>query len=347
MVLTALYVILIAKPMYMAESRFAVRGDNTSSVANLGGITSMLAATGGMAGGGVIDGFAVRDFLDSREAMEQLDAKIHLANYWAGRGWDPVVRVSSSPSREELYDAYQSFVTVRFNMMEQIVVLDTSSFTPEDAVTIGKALVDIADTFANNLNHRALEDALKVYRGEIEVAEKRSLKTRLALAQWRNENKNVDPQGDVAVLSTLIGQLESQLSSAEADLAMIRTRADAATHPRRRATEAQIENLRNKIAGTRLRLAGGEGAASQRMSSYEALRLSNEFADQALTSARQAYEQARVNIIRQQRYVSVVANPVRDTRAAYPNVVTAVGTALLVGVGLAFLSSFVIGLVLK
>jgi len=342
LVLTAVFVFFFATPLYMSESRFAIRGGDTQPASGIGSLIS--AGSSGMALTGFVDGYAVRDFLQSREAMEKLGKKVDFARMLTEHPADFLVRVPDHPNADQLYQAYQSLVTVRYNMIEQIVVLDVKALTPADAVKISNALIDLSDEFANGMNSRALADALKVSREEVAAGERRAHDARLALSAWRNQNANVDPTGDAAMLTGLIGQLEGQLASAETDLAQINAMPDP-NNPRRRGAEQLVTTLRKEIADTRKRLGGGADAIAKQLSAYENLKIAQDFADQNLASSRQSLDQARVAIMSQQRYVSLIAQPLVDSAPAYPNKVTARGGALLVGIALSFLGSVIGGLV--
>lgn len=339
--LTAFYVFVVATPLYTAESRFAIRGGDVQQPVGVGGLLS--SGSSGMGVSGFVDGYAVRDFLQSREAMDGLAKKIDLTKMLTEHPADPLVSLPDNPSPDELYRAYKSLVTVRYNMIEQIVVLQVEAFTPEDSVKISNALIDLSDTFANKMNQRALDDALKVAQEEVSRSEQRSAAARLEVANWRNRNANVDPTGDLTVLTNLIGQLEAQLAAAQTDLGQIK--ATQGDNPRRKSVETRIVTLRKEIDDTRQRLGGGSETVAKQLSSYESLKIAQDFADTNLASARQSLDQARVAILRQQRYVSPIAQPKADYTPTYPQKLTALGSALLVGLALAFLASVTGGLI--
>ncbi|MGJ4854454.1 hypothetical protein AB4037_19605 [Labrys sp. KB_33_2] len=339
--LTALYVFVLATPLYTAESRFAIRGGDVQPQAGVGGL--LTPGSSGMGVTGFVDGYAVRDFLQSREAMDGLAKKIDLTKMLTEHPADPLVRLPDDPTPDDLYRAYKSLITVRYNMIEQIVVLQVEAFTPEDSVKISNALIDLSDTFANNMNQRALNDALKVAQEEVSRSEQRAADARLGVANWRNRNANVDPTGDLTVLTNLIGQLEAQLAAAQTDLGQLKvTQGD---NPRRKSVETRIVTLRKEIDDTRQRLGGGSETVAKQLSTYESLKIAQDFADTNLASARQSLDQARVAILRQQRYVSPIAQPKADYTPTYPQKLTALGSSLLVGLALVFLTSVAGGLI--
>src|SRR3569623_2113762 len=101
---------LIDRPRYAAEPRFSVRGSSAEQ-ASSGATTSLLSSgSGGSAGIGFVDGFAVNDFLKSRDCMIQLSNRIPLRQ---------MLGVDAKASTEELNAAYSEAVKDTFIMVEQ------------------------------------------------------------------------------------------------------------------------------------------------------------------------------------------------------------------------------------
>ncbi|MCC3262019.1 hypothetical protein LLE87_27995, partial [Paenibacillus polymyxa] len=125
-----------ATPRYEAESRFFVQ--SASNQHGCGGSSASLLTTGNSGGmlGGFVDGWAVADFLKSRDSMQQLDRKVGLRRYLMNDGLDPLNRLAEDSSEDDLYRAYQASVHVSFNALEQIDVLRVSAFSSEDAATL-------------------------------------------------------------------------------------------------------------------------------------------------------------------------------------------------------------------
>ena len=118
-----IYALSIATPRYEAESRFFVQSG--SGQQGGGAMAASLLTTGNSGGmlGGFVDGWAVSDFLKSRDCMRQLDRKIGLRQILLNAGMDPVNHLSEDSSEDDLYRAYRASVQVSFNALEQIDVL--------------------------------------------------------------------------------------------------------------------------------------------------------------------------------------------------------------------------------
>lgn len=348
--IAAAYSFWFAPPTYTAETRFEIRGLSDGpqlltqagggSTSSGGGASSV--SVGSSIGGGTnplsnfgfVDGYAVRDFIQSRDAMRRLQEKIDLSK---------MLRVAANANDDALYNAYTAAVSVRYNMIEQILVLVVHAYDPGDTVTISKALLQIADEFVNSLNTRVLQDAMKVAERDLSAAQTRAALARARVTEWRHANANVDPTAEASLLMNLVAQSESQLAAVQSDLALIEA-SHAHAHPRRRALEIQLANLKRKIAETRRRLGGNDARdAANKIAAFEKLKAEQDFADSAVLFARQSVDQARVTMMRQQRYVSMISAPLASAAPSANDKFTLIGEALIAGAALSFISSVLLG----
>ncbi|WP_434644853.1 sugar ABC transporter [Achromobacter piechaudii] len=335
--LALVYVLCVATPRYEAESRFFVQSG--SGQQGGGGGAASLLTTGNMGGmlGGFVDGWAVSDFLKSRDAMQQLDKKVGLRQYLIHKGVDPFNHLAEDSSEDDLYRAYQSAVHVSFNALEQIDVLRVSAFSPQDAATLSKALISLAEEFVSSMNEKGVADKLKVSEESVKLAEQKALAAREALTTWRTTHGNIDPTATVAMLLNLSSQLETELSSAQINLDKIRA-LNNKDHFMLKPAEMQVLALQKRIASVRRRLSGDGNAEAKQLKSYEALRNTQAFADSNLTLAQQSYQQAMTDALRLQRYLSIIAQPVPTDRPSSPRTGMLLLQALALGFVLMFIS---------
>jgi capsular polysaccharide transport system permease protein len=279
----------------------------------------------------------VRDFLQSRDSMRLLDRKIGLRRYLVHGGTDPVNHLSGNASEDALYRAYRSSVQVSFNPLEQIDVLRVSAFSPDDAATISKALIDLAEDFVSRMNEKGVADKLKVSQESVKRAEREALEARDALTTWRTRHGNIDPTATVTMLLNLSSQLEGELNTAQINLDKIRALGNK-NHPMLKPARMQVLALKKRIASVRHRLSGQGNTEAKLLKSYEGLRNAQAFADSNLTMAQQSYQQALVDTLRLQRYLSIIARPVPTDRPSSPRLMTLLLEALALGFVLMFLT---------
>ena len=336
-VLALFYVFLVATPRYEAESRFFVQSASTGQQG--GGGPSSLLTTGNSGGmlGGFVDGWAVADFLKSRDSMQQLDEKVGLRDYLTNTGWDPFNRLSEDSSEDDLYRAYQKAVKVSFNALEQIDVLQVSAFSPEDAATLSTALIGLAEEFVSSMNEKGVADKLQVSEKSVKLAEQKALAARDALTAWRTEHGNIDPAATVSMLLNLSSQLEGELSNAQVHLDKLRS-LNNKDHFMLKPAELQVAALEERLESVRYRLSGGGNAEARQLKPYEELRNAQEFADSNLTLAQQSYQQAMTDALRLQRYLSIIARPVPTDQPSSPRM----GLLLLQALALGFVLMFIV-----
>ncbi|ARP88543.1 sugar ABC transporter [Bordetella genomosp. 9] len=334
----------IATPRYEAESRFFVQSGSGQQQAAGGGASSLL-TTGNMTGmlGGFVDGWAVKDFLESRDCMRQLDQKVGLRRYLMHGGLDLANRLPEDASEDALYRAYRSAVQVSFNALEQIDVLRVKAFSPDDAATLSKALIGLAEDFVSRMNEKGVEDKLRVSQESVKRAERKALEAREALTAWRTKHGNIDPTATVTMLLNLSSQLEGELNSAQINLDKIRALGNK-DHPMLRPAQMQVAALQKRIAAVRQRLSGQGNTEATLLKSYEALRNAQAFADSNLTLAQQSYQQAMVDALRLQRYLSIIAQPVPTDRPSSPRTAILLLEALALGFVLMFIVRITVSL---
>jgi capsular polysaccharide transport system permease protein len=335
--LVLVYLFCIATPRYEAESRFFVQSGSGQQSAGAG--AGNLLSTGNMPAmlGGFVDGWAVSDFLKSRDCMRQLDEKVGLRRYLVHTGPDFANRLPPDASEDDLYRAYQASVEVSFNVLEQIDVLRVSAFSPEDAATLSKALIGLAEDFVSRMNEKGVADKLKVSEEAVRRAERKALEARDALTAWRTAHGNIDPTASVAMLLNLSSQLEGELSNAQINLDKLRALGNK-DHPMLRPAEMQVAALQKRIVAVRRRLSGEGNTEAKQLKSYEALRNAQAFADSNLTLAQQSYQQAMVDALRLQRYLSIIAQPVPTDEPSSPRWMNLLLQALAVGFVLMFIT---------
>jgi capsular polysaccharide transport system permease protein len=334
--LAALYLLFLATPQYAAESRFSVQAsqmNNSSSSSSGSAVTSLLSTGGGLGGlaNGFVDGWAVQDFLNSRDCMRQLDRKIGLRNYLTKSSLDPLNHLGPHANEDQLFKAYQRVVNNSYNMIEQINVLEVDAFSPRDSTAIANGLLAVVQDFVNRMNQRGVEDALKVNLQAMQTAEEQDKAALAAVTRWRLEHGNVDPTADATMLMTQVGLVESNLSTAQVTLDQIKDMHNP-DHPMLQPVERQVQALTSRLSELRSKMSGQGNTSASQLKTYIELTNAQTFADSNVMLARQNYHQAFVNAMALQRYLSIIAAPVSELRPSLPNPVYFLLTAFAVGI---------------
>jgi capsular polysaccharide transport system permease protein len=339
--LGVIYLLFLVSPQYAAESRFTVQAtQSTSSSQGSSGSSgaSLLSSGGGLgsAMAGFVDGWAVQDFLNSRDCLLQLDKKIGLRRYLSRPSLDIFNHLSPSASEDALYKEYRKIVHNNYNMIEQINVLEVDGFSPKDSTAISNGLLSVVQDFVNQMNARGIEDALKVSRESVQTAEEQDRNALAALAQWRAQHGNVDPSADASMLMSQVGLVESSLSAAQVTLDKIKALGNP-DHPMLQPAQAQVDALTDRLNQLKARMTGEDGTntSAALLKTYTQLTNEQSFSDSNLLAARQNYQQAYTNAMALQRYLSIIATPVSETHPSIPNPFVFLLIAFAIGCGLA------------
>lgn len=320
-----------ASNQYVSEARFVVRSRADAPQVSLSGMLS--AAVGGAGGAAAGEAYSVRDFLTSHDAVMRTNERLDLVRIWGRDEADLIARLwNDDPERLTKY--YGSMVSVSFDSTTGVVTLRVRSFTPEDSKAIADTLLALSEQLVNSLSERAREDALRIARAEVGIAERRVLDSREALSRFRQQQQELDSAGAVQAAVQAMGQLEGQLIAAQAELRerMSFMRPDNVALQN---TRNRIEALERQIVAERTRRTQGDGALAHQLGTFERLMLEREFADRQLASATASLETARIEAQRQQMYLSRVVEPNLAVYPLYPRKLISVGSIFL-GLSVAF-----------
>jgi capsular polysaccharide transport system permease protein len=326
--IAATYFYGIASPQYVSEARFVVRSRADAPHLSLGAVL-----TGAVGGSASNEGHSVRDFLTSHDAVMRTHERLNLVEIWQREEADFVARLRhDDPERLTRY--YNGMVSASYDSTTAVVTLRVRSFRPEDSKAIADTLLALSETLVNSLSERAREDALRVAREEVAIAERRVVASREALTRFREQQQDLDSAGSAQAAVQTIAQLEGALTAVQAELRerMAFMRPD---NPALQSTRNRIAALERQIAAERARRTQGDGALSQQLAAFERLMLEREFADRQLASATASLETARMEAQRQQLYLARVVAPNLAVHPLYPRKLISVGSIFL-GLSVAF-----------
>jgi capsular polysaccharide transport system permease protein len=334
----ATYMLGFAADQYMSEARFVVRTPQT--VANPASGIGALLGLGGGPTAAQSESFSVGDYLDSHDAVAALDRKLDLVKMFREPEDDPVFRLwDAHPSAEELLRYYRSHVSITYSQDTGITKLRVLAFSPRDAERIAETLLELGEARVNELNRRAVEDTLRVAREEVFAAEDRVTAAQKAMTVFRLKQQDINPEKTSTAQLDLVAALQRQLAQAQAQqLAMGGSiRADS---PQTVALSNRIRALENQVAVEAGKLTGASSALAPTLADYEGLALRKEFASTNYNAAQTAFENAKLQALRQQLFVVRVVEPNLPEEALYPRsyvIILTVALSLLIAYGIGWL----------
>jgi len=322
----SIYFGVIATDRYVSESRFLVRSASTQDVS---GLSSFLQTFGISRADD--DSYAVQSYIQSRDALRDLMKTLPMETY-LNREWADTISVCYKPwserTFETLYECYLSYVEIVREQDTGISWLRVDLFTPEDSQKVSEALLRLSEDLANRMNKRAEEDALANANGLMAQAEERVLEAQSNMTQFRNQQMFLDIEGEASPTATVIGELTAELARTQAAIQQ-QTRVSP-SNPIIASLKTKATVLEDQLNEERLKLTGADDALSNQISTFEELTLRKALADQALTLASKAIDQARLEARRQSIYIETVVRPNLPDESTRPQRARTIITVILV-----------------
>jgi capsular polysaccharide transport system permease protein len=327
---TIAYLQMRAADQYHSEVAFSVRSEEAASAA-----AGFLGAIAGMGTGSASDADILYEYVRSQDIVEDIDRKIDLRAIYNRAEGDPVFTLGPDASIEALVGHWGRMVEIAFESGTGILHVTARAFTPEDARTIATAILDQSSALVNELSDQARSDAVRFATEELAEAEANLREMRRRLAEFRRENRIVDPSADVAGQMGLLNALQAELAQA-----LVERDTLLATAPEgdQRVLQAnrRIEAISNRIEDERnsLSAAGATSALPEMVGRYEELLVDLEFANAAYTQTLAGVAAARAEARRQSRYLAPHIRPTLAESSLYPQralLAGMVGLFLLLG----------------
>jgi capsular polysaccharide transport system permease protein len=333
--LTLAYALTTRSPFYVSQVQFAIEDRSQTS---LQGATSAMASIGLMSGQ-TDSMYSLRRFLQSRDALAELEQVHGFKRYYTSDQGDWLTALSAGANLDKTMQYYQRVVTPHISTTENILTLEVWAYDPEVAQGISRALLQISENFLNRINARSLDDQLAFYKRELDVATKILAQSRAALTTWRNNNNALDPMVQAQMIQGLISALEGELSNVRADISQIlNSENPERLQPRIRALQERENSLLLQISETRNRLTGAsDDTVALQISSYEELNANVELAQSSVSQLMVALDSARQATLQQQKYLLLISSPSLNHERVFPRpwfhtLVVAAAAMLIFGV---------------
>jgi len=316
--LAIVYFYGFAADRYVSEVKFVVVNPQTAATS---AVASVLQSTGSSSGAtqDPNDAYAVKEFILSRDAMNQLVAEDRLMAVFnrpqADIFWRyPGLRLWEN--QEALYRHYLRFIDMQYDADTGVATLGVQAFVPEDARRIAAALVSHAEQLINRMNDRAQAEAIRAALAEVEASKQSAYQALDRITAYRNREAVIDPkQASTAVFDT-IAHLSSQ--TADANVAVAQLVANSPQSPRIADLRTKISALQDQIALERQKLGGADASLAPRIAEYERLSLDQQFSERTFISALGSLESARLDAERQRVFLNQVAAPNLPDYPIYP-----------------------------
>lgn len=326
-VLAVVYYGFVASDVFISESRFVVRSPQRQSQTGLG---ALLQGTGFARSQD--DTYSVHDFIQSRDALAELDQKLGLRKAFSATAIDILNRFPTEAwddSFEALHRHYLKHVSIQYDTVSSISVLTVRAYTAADAQRVNEQLLEMGERLVNTMNIRSRQDLIQVAEAEVRQAEERAKAAAAALSSFRTEREVFDPDRQSALQLQGVVRLREELLAAESQLEQVRR--VSPNNPQVPGLKARVDTLRKALADENARIVGRSGGLSTKSPAYDRLVLEKTFAERQLAAALSGLDAARNEAARKQLYLERLVQPNLPDSAVEPRRVRGVLTVLVFG----------------
>jgi capsular polysaccharide transport system permease protein len=317
-VLCAWYLFEKAADQYVSYVSFAVRSPESSTA------SPMLEMLGGGSDTTRGDSQILYEYLQSQPLVERVNDRLDLRTIYNDPRADPVFRLGPDPSVEALVEYWNLAQTVSYDSSAGIIYAEIRAFDPDDAQRIAAALVEESEALINDLSAKSRRDAIAFALTDLQGAEARVRKVRLALQDFRGAAGTADVALDIQSAMGLVSGLRAKRAALAAEYDSKKDMLGAQS-PILLALGRQLAAVDDQIAQeeSRVASAGSDGSAetgslADAAGRQEELMVERQFAENMYTAALTAVESARAEARRAQRYLAIHIRPTRSDDAEHP-----------------------------
>jgi capsular polysaccharide transport system permease protein len=312
--IAGVYFFAIASDLYSSEVKFIVRGPNKAPVS---AISAMLSSSAPAVSE---DTFAVHEYITSRDAVQRLEREVDLRALLSRPEGDLITRFPGlwfwRKDFEQLYWAYQRFVSIEKDNNSGVTTLLAKAYRPEDAQRLARALLEFSEQLVNQLNERARQDAIGAFQREVNETEQQIAHIQTELTAYRIQQNMLDPRTAALGPVELLAQMNAQQTNARAQLAELIK--NSPSSPQIPLIQTRITSLDKLISEQRGKITGGNNSVATALTEYERLDVQKLLAEKTLASALTSLESAKLEAQKQQLYLETIAQPNLADYPLYP-----------------------------
>jgi len=308
------YFNFMATPMYSSKAEFLILQADAAGGGGLGGLlTGTQFATNQ-------DAIATQLFLQSIDAMIELDEDVGYKAHFLQDWIDPIQRLDPNPTNEEAFKTYSKNTSVGYDPTEGVIRMEVTAADPESAADFANRLISYAEDQVNNLSQtkrgNQMDDAVKSF--ENSQIERR--KAQEALVTLQQQGAILDPEGVIVALRGQINNVELQIQEKGLQLAALEdnTRPNQAKVDGAKGDIRRLNNLLAKLNARMVDASQGENSLAHLTVRIQMAQADLATRDMMLQSALQQVETTRMEANRLVRYLAISVAPVIAQEPSYP-----------------------------
>jgi capsular polysaccharide transport system permease protein len=308
------YFNFMATPMYSSKAEFLILQADGVGGGGLGGLLSGTQFATNQ------DAIATQRFLQSIDAMIQLDQDYGYKSHFLQDWIDPIQRLNENPTNEEAFKTYSKYTSIGYDPTEGVIRMEVIAADPEVAAEFARRLISYAENQVNQLSQKKRGNQMEDAMTGFEKAEAERRNAQEALVQLQQKGAILDPEGVIVALRGQINNVELQIQEKGLTLAALQdnTRPNQAKVDGARGDIRRLENLLAQLNARMIDASQGENSLAQLSVRIQMAQADLVSRDMMLQSALQQVETARMEAGRQVRYLTISVSPVAAQQPAYP-----------------------------
>jgi len=344
-VLAALYLYLIATPVYEARSVFTVQTSSNQETNEFAGVIGTMVLSDS-----VKDAFMLRDFIQSRNMMRRLMDELDYIDQFRSAQMDPLGRLYTSDFLQlDEYGYYRRLVHATVDIQQGLLRLYVQGLSAEQARQVSVSILTHAEDHLNQLSSKIIDQEISLIQESVAAAEDRlkqahrnviDLQVQRNLTDMQMRRGGTELREQITEMYQTIREYDVMRMDIEREITALSAASEpnAARIEELQALKADVESKTEEVR-TRLVDEEGGGLLNRRRSNLEFADLEREIARKAWESSLSSLENARVSALERRRYIVVVVPPENPPIATIPNRLKGVVIVFLVLFGLYVLGS--------
>lgn len=324
---TFLYLALMASDRFESETKFIVKRGND--------VESGISALGILAGGfstSSEDALILQEYILSHDMMSHLNDAVKLRDMYSSDDIDIVSRMGIDSTADDFLKLYRKRVSVEFDSVSSVVTVKAQGFTPEQSRIVLNEIVKKSEEFINNISHDIAIEQLGFSDSMVSASLERVKAAKARISKLQTSYRFLDPDKESGSILGVIGNIESEISSAKTELLTLESYMNPGSHQlvsvksRIEALERQLSEEKNRIAGTGL----DSEALARVISEFNDAKLDMEFALEAYKASFASAEGLRIDAAKKAKNLVIISKPTLPENAKYPNILHDVGLVFMV-----------------
>ncbi len=307
---TAIYLFLIATPLYSSEAVFSI---HTAKKADTSGLSGILGSSG--FSDSLRDSFLAREFILSPVMMKYMEKTEQMQTHFMSNKLDWLSRshLNKMFGMDSFFN-YKRRVNVSIDIQEGILRLFVLARTPQDSVRFSNSLLKRTEKQMNLLSKQINDDQVNLMFQEMQKAEQSLQSTRQSIIDLQIKFGELNPRETVLAVYKSIQALEDRIKETER-VRDVQLGSNVRNSPITTRIGAELKVLTDQLIEQKNRLVGenDEKSLNSILAKFEYASITKDIAQKRWELALKSLENSRQDALLQRRYLTVIV-PALETQ---------------------------------